>query len=388
MIKKQLNKNIFAILIATVIMVIGTALAAVAAGTTADVMQPTIIQVSPTNNQVSIGTHKVVKVVFSEPMDPSTINEDTFIVEQRTTPEAGSLSSAYRSIKQEGVVTYSGLTATFTPKNTYPRPTYNPLQPNQQFGNVFTAIVTSGVRDLAGNSLSRDYVWSFTTGGNLFNTGGTTSQLDQSPTEIIAGSTAAASGQPSVVGSSGTTASQKPWVWTIIGGLFLIGLVAAILVFAKKPAHQKNILAAQQKNKTGQSNPFGDVHPVLDIEGIGPEYNEKLQAMGIMNTRQLWESDAVQIAHKTSAPLSTVKSWQHMSELATIKDIGPQYAELLERSGIHSIGQLKNFNPNKLLKLVREKQNSLKVRIQGNSPGYTLVSHWIAQARDHKFSAS
>src|SRR2546422_981106 len=51
-----------------------------------------------------------------------------------------------------GTVSYSGVTATFTPAgNLAPLTTY-------------TATISTGARDLAGNALSTDLVWSFTTG--------------------------------------------------------------------------------------------------------------------------------------------------------------------------------------------------------------------------------
>jgi len=369
----------FAIFISTVF-----AASALAADTT----YPTVLSVSPMNNEKDIATHDVVTVQFSESMDTKTINADTFILMQRTTPAAGSQSSAYRSTQIEGTVTYNGLIATFTPKNPYPQSGYNPMQPSQEYGNVFTVMITTGVKDLAGNPLSRDYVWSFTTGLNQFNTGATTSQLDQtavpiggsvvSPTQTSA---APITGQ--AIGAQETSAIKSPWVW-IIGGLLLLLLIASIFAF-RKPAPQKNI---KDKPPNSHFTLFGDVHPVMDLEGIGPVHNKSLQSMGIKNTQQLWEADAVKVAHETSAPLSSVKSWQNMAELASVKDIGPQYAELLERSGIHSIDQLKNYNSDKLLKLVRKKQNSLKVNIQGNSPGHALVENWIGQARNHKLSYS
>ena len=151
-----------------------------------------------------------------------------------------------------------------------------------------------------------------------------------------------------------------------------------------KPSSQKNKKTIQ----AAQPNPFGDVYPVTDIEGIGPKYSKGLLAMGIKNTEQLWRADAGKVARGTGASLSAAKSWQNMAELASIKDIGPQYAELLERSGIHSIDQLKNTDSDKLLKLVRGKQESLKINIQGNHPGHAMVEHWIEEARDHKFSES
>ncbi len=138
-----------------------------------DTLRPTILYVSPANNQQSIETNITLTVRFSEPMSSDTINKNTFTVYQRTTPSVGSPNSDYRSTQVEGNVKYSGLVATFIPKIT---DSHNPFQPNQQYGNVFTATVTTGAKDAAGNSLSQNYVWSFTTGEEDFNTGTTTSQ--------------------------------------------------------------------------------------------------------------------------------------------------------------------------------------------------------------------
>ncbi|AJF61765.1 TPA: Ig-like domain-containing protein [Candidatus Woesearchaeota archaeon] len=137
---------------------------------TADTMRPGIVKVSPANNELNVETQDAVTVRFSEQMDASTINKYTFTVVQRTTPENGPTSPDYRSRQIEGIVTYNdlGLIATFTPKEKF--------TPNQEYGNVFTVSITTAVKDLAGNSLSQDYVWSFTTGSNPFNTGTTTSQ--------------------------------------------------------------------------------------------------------------------------------------------------------------------------------------------------------------------
>src|SRR2546427_738854 len=72
-------------------------------------------------------------------MDASTISTATFTLKQGTTPVSGTVS-------------YSGVTATFTTAgNLAPLTTY-------------TATLSTGARDLAGNRLTADLVWSFTTG--------------------------------------------------------------------------------------------------------------------------------------------------------------------------------------------------------------------------------
>ncbi|OFX84029.1 MAG: hypothetical protein A2W99_03620 [Bacteroidetes bacterium GWF2_33_16] len=74
-------------------------------------------------------------------MDPLTINTSTFSLKQGSTIVPGS-------------VNYSGSMATFNPTNTLAAET------------VYTATITTGAKDLAGNSIAVNKVWSFTTGGS------------------------------------------------------------------------------------------------------------------------------------------------------------------------------------------------------------------------------
>lgn len=368
-----------------------------------DTTRPTILSVSPMNNQMDVATHDVVTIQFSEPINANTINKDTFTIMQRTTPSAGDPSSEYRSMQIDGIVTLSsnGLVATFKPLSSLTA-TGSPMQPNQRYGNVFTVTISDGAKDLAGNSLSQDYIWSFTTGLSQFATGAMTSQLDQSfvptngfevaavaPSQINSPVTAAQATPitGAATGAAQTTTQNNSWMW-IIGGLLLL-LVVAFLVFALAPksSHQKNTnntkAARVNTARANSHSSFGHVRPVIDIEGIGPEHNKQLKAMGIRNTKQLWEADAKKVARETGAPLSSVRSWQNMAELSSVGDIGPQSAEILERSGIHSLSQLKNYDKNKLLKLVHQKQDSLKINIQGNPPEQATVDGWIDAARVH-----
>src|SRR5437016_3362125 len=72
-------------------------------------------------------------------MDASSVITSCFTLELCTTPVAGTVS-------------YSGVTATFTPAaNLAPLTTY-------------TATISTGAKDLAGNALASDMSWSFTTG--------------------------------------------------------------------------------------------------------------------------------------------------------------------------------------------------------------------------------
>jgi len=106
-------------------------------GLVADTIAPTVTFTSPVKGATAAPTNQKVNAAFSEAMDPSTITAETFTIKQGTTPVSGKVSAA-------------ASTATFAPARNFEK------------GKVYTATITSGARDLAGNTLASDYVWSFT----------------------------------------------------------------------------------------------------------------------------------------------------------------------------------------------------------------------------------
>ena len=107
--------------------------------TTGTVVGPYVISTEPVNNATNVTLNKVVKVVFNESMNPATINGTTFTVKHGQTPV-------------EGIITYVGKTAMFTPSNMWIAET------------EYTATITTGVENLAGTALNAGTIWSFTTG--------------------------------------------------------------------------------------------------------------------------------------------------------------------------------------------------------------------------------
>jgi outer membrane beta-barrel protein len=105
-------------------------------GLVEDVTAPTVTFTSPVNGATAAPVKQKVNAAFSENMDPATINAETFTVKQGTTPVSGK-------------VTFTASTATFTPARDFEK------------GKPYTATITTGARDLAGNPLAKDYVWGF-----------------------------------------------------------------------------------------------------------------------------------------------------------------------------------------------------------------------------------
>lgn len=117
----------------TAVTLIANTITGAAPGTTV----PTVIGTLPAN--ASVAVNSAIWATFSEAMNPLTINTTTFTLTQGVTPISG-------------MVTYAGVTATFTPEGS--------LAPN----TVYTATITTNAKDLAGHALASNYTWNFTTG--------------------------------------------------------------------------------------------------------------------------------------------------------------------------------------------------------------------------------
>jgi uncharacterized repeat protein (TIGR02543 family) len=102
---------------------------------------PIVESTDPANVAAGVSVKKVITATFNEEMDPATINSSSFTISGATKGE--SLS--------DGVVTYSGRTATFTPGSQLAANT------------TYTGTIKKTAKDLIGLALQADYVWTFST---------------------------------------------------------------------------------------------------------------------------------------------------------------------------------------------------------------------------------
>lgn len=108
---------------------------------TVDTTPPTVSSTSPTNGATDVAVDTAITPTFSEKMDDSTITTATFLVNDDSSNIEGTVST----------LTQSDTIARFTPTTTL------------DYNTTYTATITTGVKDLAGNILEADYTWSFTT---------------------------------------------------------------------------------------------------------------------------------------------------------------------------------------------------------------------------------
>ncbi len=111
---------------------------------------PLVVSTVPADKAIDIPLGGVITASFNEKMEPATIDQESFIIQQGTTSIAGT-------------VAYSGMTASFTPSS--------PLSPNV----LYSGTIKTLAKDLLGQALQQDYSWSFTTIAEV--------TLSSSPTE-------------------------------------------------------------------------------------------------------------------------------------------------------------------------------------------------------------
>jgi hypothetical protein len=133
------------------------------------------------------------------------------------------------------------------------------------------------------------------------------------------------------------------------------------------------------------ADPFqgGQVHPVIDVEGIGEHYSKELIALGLKDTKQLWNADTTYVAGALKVTPAAVGGWQCMAELMAVNGIGKQYAELLVRADVSSIDELCAETAQPLLARIHKLEKHQGNRIQGNTIGIKSVQSWINAAQAH-----
>lgn len=120
--------------------------------------------------------------------------------------------------------------------------------------------------------------------------------------------------------------------------------------------------------------------PVVEIEGVGPAYAAKLQALGVNSTNDLLARDPVQLANELNEPETMVLKWHAMADLVRLDGVGKQYAEVLARVGVASIDDLSRRSPKELAEAAVKDQESVGVTIQKNPITEKRVKGWVKEA--------
>ncbi|WP_150523024.1 DUF4332 domain-containing protein [Roseibium sediminis] len=126
-------------------------------------------------------------------------------------------------------------------------------------------------------------------------------------------------------------------------------------------------------------------YSIIEIEGIGPTYAEKLQAVGIKTTDAYLErakdpKGRKALAEETGIDDKRILKWANMADLMRIKGVGEEYSELLEAAGVDTVKELKHRKPENLAaKMVEVNEEKKLVR---QVPSESQVIKWVEQAKE------
>lgn len=123
---------------------------------------------------------------------------------------------------------------------------------------------------------------------------------------------------------------------------------------------------------------------IVDVEGIGTKFADKLIKAGVSTTEALLQAGKTpkgrqDLAKKTGIGDALILQWVNHVDLYRIKGIGSEYSDLLEAAGVDTVPELalrkasnltqKMIEVNKVKKLVRK------------LPVESQVANWIEQAK-------
>jgi len=123
---------------------------------------------------------------------------------------------------------------------------------------------------------------------------------------------------------------------------------------------------------------------IVDVEGIGPVYAEKLQAAGIATTEILLEKGASpqgrkEIEEKTGISHGLILEWVNHVDLYRIKGVASEYSDLLEEAGVDTVVELaRRVAANLYQKMLEVNAEKKLVR---RPPTEKQVADWIEQAK-------
>ena len=164
---------------------------------------------------------------------------------------------------------------------------------------------------------------------------------------------------------------------------FAAKAAAAEAAAAAQAAEAEAAAAVQVEPAADETTPeqTGDI---VEIEGIGPAYADKLRAAGVASTDALLEKGTTPegraaLAEETGIDAVRVLRWVNHADLMRVVGVGPQYAELLEAAGVDSVPELAQRNVDNLvtgLAETNEARNLVRV-----VPSANEVADWIEQAK-------
>lgn len=124
-------------------------------------------------------------------------------------------------------------------------------------------------------------------------------------------------------------------------------------------------------------------YQIVEIEGVGDAYAAKLKEAGIKTVSDLLEKGATdkgrkELADTTGIAYKLILKWVNHADLFRINGVGPQFAELLEASGVDTVKEFRHRKAENLAVKMQE-VNDAK-HLTRRVPSVTELQRMIDQA--------
>ncbi|HBP38283.1 MAG TPA: DUF4332 domain-containing protein [Clostridiales bacterium] len=122
-----------------------------------------------------------------------------------------------------------------------------------------------------------------------------------------------------------------------------------------------------------------------EIEGIGKLFTEKLKEAGISSQEDLLAACATkdarsELSEKSDISEKLLLKWANRADLARIKGIGGEYADLLEMAGVDTVPELAKRRMDNLYAKIAEINSTQK--LVRKLPTEKQVGEWIRHAAE------
>ena len=126
-------------------------------------------------------------------------------------------------------------------------------------------------------------------------------------------------------------------------------------------------------------------YKIIDIEGIGDVYAEKLIAAGINTDKEMLEkcckpAGRKALAEATGISEKLILTWSNHCDLMRINGVGPQFSELLEAAGVDTVKEFRHRVAENLQPKLEEV--NAEFHVCGRVPAVKEVQKMIDQAKE------
>ncbi len=122
------------------------------------------------------------------------------------------------------------------------------------------------------------------------------------------------------------------------------------------------------------------------IEGVGVRHGKALRKAGIRSTAALLKSAGSKKGRKacaaeTGCTEAQLLEWVNRADLMRVRGVGEEYSDLLERTGVDTVKELRRRNAANLHAAMLAVNTAKKRHLVRRPPSMGEVERWVAHAK-------